>query len=259
VNLVSWNVNGLRSVTRKGFLEWFKKTDPDILCLQEIKIQKDKLTPELLKPKGYFSSFNFAKKRGYSGVLVYSKEKPISVKKRLGIQRFDEEGRILELKFRRFTLINLYLPHGGRQKENLVYKLQVYQKLLRRLKKIKSEKMILMGDFNIAHEEIDLERPKANRNNIMFTSEERQQIDNLMSLGYVDTFRQLHKEGGNYTWWPYMRNARQRNLGWRIDYGFVSKPFLRSLIGAYILPFVMGSDHCPIGIRVASLMVKKTF
>lgn len=249
MKIVSWNVNGLRSVSKKGFSDWVKKEKADIVCLQEIKVQEEQLTSEVLKPQGYYSFFNSAKKKGYSGVLIYSKRRPFSVKRKLGIPRFDDEGRILELNYKNFILVNLYLPHGGRKKENLKYKLNVYSKLLTKLRR-NNKKLILIGDFNIAHQEIDLERSKQNTNNIMFTPEERNQISNILNLGYVDTFRIFNKKGGNYSWWPYMRNARQRNLGWRIDYCFISENLLRRLTNAFILPEVFGSDHCPIGINI---------
>lgn len=160
------------------------------------------------------------------------------------------EGRFLKLTFPRFTLINFYLPHGGRKKENLDYKLKVYDFLLNYLSKLVNEKVILSGDFNIAHEDIDLARPKQNQNNIMFTPEERKKIDNLIQLGYVDTFRIFNQEGGNYTWWSYMAGARERNLGWRIDYLFVSPGLKQDLKSAFILQEIAGSDHCPIGLTV---------
>ena len=249
MKIISWNVNGLRSVFKKGFWNWLEKEDADIICLQEIKIDKEKLFPNFINRKGYHLYTNTALKKGYSGVLAYTKLKPLSVKVILGLTRFDEEGRIMELKYPDFTLINLYIPHGGRGKENLDYKLSVYKSFLKKLKH-GLKKTIVVGDFNIAHNEIDLERPNQNRNNIMFTNIERQQITDLTNLGFVDTFRKLHGEkGGNYTWWPYMRNARQRNLGWRIDYCFVSKDLVPKIKNAFMLPSVMGSDHCPVGIK----------
>lgn len=247
MKIISWNVNGLRSVHKKGFLDWFEKEDADIVCLQEIKIDKDSLLPDLANREGYYLYSNSALKKGYSGVLVYTKPKPLSVVTKIGIDRFDSEGRILELKYPKFTLMNLYLPHGGRSKENLGYKLEVYKRLLGRLRN-NCKNTILIGDFNIAHQDVDLERPKQNRGNIMFTPNEREQIDKLIALGFVDTFRKFHKAGGNYTWWPYMRSARERNLGWRIDYCFVSKELDPKVEEAFILPKVMGSDHCPVGI-----------
>lgn len=250
MKIVSWNVNGIRAVYKKGFLEWLEKTNADIVCLQEIKIQTESLPSDLASPKNYYSFFNFADKKGYSGVAVYVRKKPLSIEKKLGIGRFDIEGRILKLEFPNFLLINIYLPHGGRQKENLDYKLEVYKYLLNYLKKIKNKNIILIGDFNIAHQEIDLARPKSNKDNIMFTPAERKQIDRIIGLGFIDTFRKFYKDNGHYTWWPYGFNARQRNLGWRIDYAFTSKNLTPKLKNAFILNKVPGSDHCPIGIEI---------
>jgi len=250
MKIISWNVNGLRAVYKRNFLEWLKKTKADIVCLQEIKAQIKELPPDLIKSKNYYSYFNPAVKPGYSGVTVYTKEKPIEVENKLGVERFDQEGRILKLKYPGFSLINVYLPHGGREKENLDYKLKVYKNLLNYLKKIKNKNLILIGDFNIAHSEIDLARPKDNQNNIMFTREERKEIDKIIKLGFTDTFRKFNNGGGNYTWWPYYLNARQRNLGWRIDYSFTSRKLKNKLKNAFILKNVMGSDHCPIGIEI---------
>lgn len=250
MKILSWNVNGLRSVYQKGFLDWFNKSQPGILCLQETKLQENQIPEEIKNLSGYFPFYNSAVKKGYSGVAVFSKIKPEKIIFQLGHSRFDREGRFLQLEFPNFKLINLYLPHGGRGKENLVYKLEVYDHLLRYLGKLKNQKIVLAGDFNIAHEEIDLARPKDNKNNIMFTPEERKQIDRIINLGFIDTFRKFHQEGENYSWWPYFLNARERNLGWRIDYTFVSTPFSSKSKDAFILPEVKGSDHCPTGIEI---------
>jgi len=250
MKIISWNVNGLRAVYKKGFWEWFEKINADIICLQETKIQEEQLSFDLIKLKNYSSFFNSASKKGYSGVGVFSKKSPLVVKRKLGLKRFDDEGRFLELQYSDFILINLYLPHGGRQKENLVYKLKVYVRLLKYLAKIKNKKIILIGDFNIAHQEIDLARPKQNKNNIMFTPQERKQIDKLLDLGFIDSFRKFHQDGDHYTWWPYFANARERNLGWRIDYTFVSKKLALQIKNAFILSEVKGSDHCPVGLEV---------
>lgn len=172
------------------------------------------------------------------------------VKKELGLDRFDSEGRILQLEFPELVLINVYMPHGGRRKENMDYKLEAYSRLLQKLGKIKEKNVILIGDFNIAHTESDLARPKDNKNNTMFTPEERKQVDNLMEIGFVDTFRKFNNDNGHYTWWPYFANARARNLGWRLDYVFASMSMDKSLKDAFIFPEVMGSDHCPVGILV---------
>ncbi|OGM09546.1 exodeoxyribonuclease III [Candidatus Woesebacteria bacterium RBG_13_34_9] len=256
MKIISWNVNGLRSVIRKGFFSWLEKENPEILCLQEIKIGERELTFDLLYPKGYHAYFNSAKKKGYSGTAVFTKEEPILVNRRLGFSKFDEEGRYLELKYPQFALINLYIPHGGRDKSKLDYKLKVYELLIKKLSNSsaslgtsqKTNPLILCGDFNVAHEEIDLARPKDNFNNIMFTQDERKCVDKLIFLGLIDSFRELHKEGENYSWWPYRLDARERNLGWRIDYCFVSKYLQSKLKKAFILKDLKSSDHCPVGI-----------
>ena len=256
MKILSWNVNGIRAVYKKGFLKWFKNSKADIICLQETKAQKEQIPDDLVNPKGYYSYFNSALKKGYSGVAVYTKKKPEKAEYKLGLKRLDKEGRILKLYFSKFTLINLYLPHGGRQKENLGYKLETYKYLLNYLKKDGNpakkrgadKNVILIGDFNVAHQEIDLARPKNNQNNIMFTPEERKQIDNIIKLGFIDTFRKFNQKSGNYTWWPYFNNCRERNLGWRIDYCFISKKI--KLENAFILKNIPNSDHCPIGINM---------
>ncbi len=262
MKIISWNVNGLRAVYKKGFLGWLKKSGANVVCLQEIKAQMDKVPAELINPAGYFSFYNPARKKGYSGTAVFTKQKPLKVINKMGLARFDNEGRILRLDYPDFVLINLYLPHGGRDKGNLGYKLEVYRKLLNYLTKTHltpalsstkergQKRIVLIGDFNIAHEEIDLARPKQNQKNIMFTSEERSQIDKLVKMGFTDTFRQLHPNEKKYTWWPYFANARQRNLGWRIDYSFVSKKLAFKLKRAEILTVVAGSDHCPIAVEI---------
>jgi len=250
MKIISWNINGLRSVFKKNFADFVENGHADIICLQEIKTQKEISQQNLFTPLAYQFYANYALKKGYSGVAAFVKNKPLKIKKNLGLERFDTEGRMLYLEYPDFTLINLYVPHGGRQKENLAYKLEVYKKFLNYLRKVKNKNVILSGDFNVAHQEIDLARPKQNQNNIMFTPEERKQIDALIKLGFVDTFRKFHPDGGHYTWWPYMANARQRNLGWRIDYIFVSKALAPKLKNAFILKDIVGSDHCPIGIEI---------
>ncbi len=250
MKIIAWNVNGLRSVERNGFSAWLKKSGADIVCVEEIKAQQEQIPEDVLALKEYYLYVNPAEKKGYSGVAVFTKEKPLKENYKLGLKRFDEEGRMVQLEYKNFIFIALYLPHGGRFKENLPYKLEVYKHLFNHLRKLKNKNVILAGDFNIAHEDIDLDRPKRNRNNIMFTSEERKQLDMLIDNGFIDTFRQFHKEGGNYTWWPYFANARERNLGWRIDYVFVSQPLSKKLKDAFILNRVQGSDHCPVGIVI---------
>lgn len=251
MRIISWNVNGLRAILKKNFLGWLEKENPEILCLQEIKSQPNQLPADITQPKRYFPFINSALRPGYSGLLCYSQSKPVKTEMSLGLERFDQEGRFLKINFKNFSLINIYLPHGGRGKENLSYKLEVYNRFIKYLEKLKDQKIILVGDFNIAHREIDLARPKQNKNNIMFTQDERKQIDKIIDLGFIDTFRKFHPESDRYTWWPYYANARKRNLGWRIDYIFVSRKLIPNLSKAFILPEVLGSDHCPIGIEVS--------
>jgi exodeoxyribonuclease III len=250
VRIISWNVNGLRSVLRKGFLDWVKKESPDILCLQEIKIQESEIPFDLIYLDGYNACFNTSERKGYSGVVVYSKVKPSYMKKKLNLGEFDREGRLLEIKFPEFILMNIYIPHGARDKSKISYKMEVFRKLQEDLDRrmANGENIILAGDFNIAHEEIDLARPKGNINNTMFTFPERMQIERILKLGFVDSFREFHKEGENYSWWPYYQNARERNLGWRIDYIFISGSLKAKLMNSFILTDVNGSDHCPVGI-----------
>ncbi len=249
--IVSWNVNGLRTVYKRGLLNWIEEVKPDIICLQEIRAQKEDLPSEISEVEGYYSFFNTGKRKGYSGVVVYTKEKPIEVNFSVGFERFDEQGRFALLKYQDFSLINVYLPHGGRKKENLDYKIGVYSRLLEFLGTLKDENVVLVGDFNVAHEDIDLARPQQNRNNIMFTPEERKQIDEIIGIGFSDSFRSFNKNGGNYTWFSYLRNAKEKGLGWRIDYIFVSKLLTNHLADAFILRDIsLGSDHCPIGVLI---------
>lgn len=255
MKIISWNVNGLRSVYKKNFLDWLEKSGADVALLQEVKAHEAALSPEtfpgLLDNQTYSAYFNTARKPGYSGVAAYVKQKPLEIEKTLlPVKRFAEEGRILKLNYPKFTLINFYLPHGGRLKENLPYKLEVYDHLINYLKKVREENVIIAGDFNIAHQDIDLARPKDNRNNIMFTAEERKQIDRILELGFVDSFRKYHAEGGHYTWWPYRLDLRKRNVGWRLDYIFISQNLASKLKNAFILPDVPGSDHCPVGVEL---------
>lgn len=232
-------------------MDWFKSAEADIVCLQEVRSNDSDLPEELRKIKGHHLFLNPAQKPGYSGTAVYSKTAPDKEEKSIGLSRFDGEGRMIRLDFPEFILLNLYLPHGGRQKENLEYKLKVYDFLIDYLKAIKSKKVIAVGDFNIAHQEVDLARPKENQNSIMFTAEEREQIDKIVKLGFIDSFRKFDDAAGHYTWWPYFANARERNLGWRIDYCFISAPLAENVKSAFILDKVMGSDHCPVGIEVS--------
>lgn len=250
MKIISWNVNGLRSVYQKGFPAWLEKSGADIVCVQEVKAQASTVPQDLFSGSKYSFVANYAERPGYSGVGVYYKEKPRKIEFKLGHPRFDSEGRMVRLNYPDFTFIGLYIPNGARDKRDMVYKLEVYEHLFKYLKTIKQKNVVLAGDFNIAHMEMDLARPKENKNNTMFTPEERKQLDALESLGFVDSFRKLHVSGGHYSWWPYFANARARNLGWRIDYVFLSKNLAPKLKEAFILPAVTGSDHCPVGIEL---------
>ena len=250
MKIISWNVNGIRSVHKKGFVDFIKAAEPDILCLQEIKAKIADVPKELTNITGYESHFNEAAKPGYSGTAVYTHSHPNKVIKSIKSHQFDDEGRALIVEYPSFTFINVYIPHGGRSKEKLSYKLDCYKDFFEYIKKVKTKNLIIAGDFNIAHTELDLARPKNNKNNIMFTPAERGCIEYLISLGVIDTFREFHKDGEHYTWWPYFANARQRNIGWRIDYVFVSKNLRPKLKNAFIMNEIIGSDHCPVGIEI---------
>jgi len=240
MKIISWNVNGLRSNYEKGFLDKLKQFNADIVCLQETRLNLKDLPFEI---KDYEFYLNPAIKPGYSGTGIFTKIKPNKVITKIGMKRFDDEGRMLHLKYDNFDVVNFYIPNGGRTKENLSYKLESYKKILKYLSKL--ENAIVVGDFNVAHREIDLARPKENKNNIMFTLEEREQITKLIDLGYVDSFREFIKEGEHYSWWAYYLKLRERNIGWRIDYIFTKNIKLKD---AFILDQVFGSDHAPIGI-----------
>lgn len=251
MKIISWNVNGVRSVINKNELPKLLKSKADFYCFQELKSQEKDIPSELSNLKGYQLYLNCGERKGYSGVGILTNQQPITIETKIGFNPFDKEGRFLLLEFKNYILINLYVINGGQKKEKLEYKLNFYNHLLKKyLPKLKHKNIILIGDFNIAHQEIDLARPKENKHSIMFTPEERKQIDKLLTLDFIDTFRHLNKEGHNYTWWPYFANARIRNLGWRIDYCFISKPLLPKLQTVFIIPNQLGSDHCPIGISI---------
>ncbi|MFH1429863.1 MAG: exodeoxyribonuclease III [Candidatus Margulisiibacteriota bacterium] len=246
-NIISWNVNGLRAAQNKGFLKWLTKVQPDILCLQETKVQPDQLGTELLSPEGYKSYWQSAKRKGYSGVAVYTKKAPLSITN-LGILEFDDEGRVQVLDFDGFTLINAYFPNSQAERARLPYKLRFNEAIVELCnKQVKAGKnVIVCGDFNVAHEPIDLTNPKPNENNPGYYIEERESMDRFLAGGYTDTFRHFNKESGNYTWWSYRFHARDKNIGWRIDFFIVNNGFLPKVKESTILADVYGSDHCPV-------------
>ncbi len=248
MKVVSWNVNGIRSVFGSTFRDWLKANDPDIVCLQEIKADSAELPEEYTQIDGYYAYFNSGKRKGHAGVAVYTKIKPVSVESVLGIERFDDEGRCLKLTFKDFILFNFYIPNGGRDKHDIPYKLDVYKKLVPMFAELAGKEIIMTGDFNIAHTELDLYYPKQNKENTMFTSIEREQLTALLSAGYIDTFRYKYPEKKMYTWWAYAYGARENDIGWRIDYFFVSKSLVPAIQDAFMQREVGGSDHGPLGI-----------
>ncbi len=250
--LISWNVNGIRAIHRKGeFLPLFEE-QPDIVCIQETKASADQLESDLLHVDGYTSHFVSAEKKGYSGVAIYTKIAPKNILSGFGIERFDSEGRILIAEYDAFTLFNIYYPNGKASKERLQYKLDFYDAFLEyvQAERAKGRHVVICGDVNTAHKEIDLARPKENENVSGFLPVEREWMDRFISSGYVDTLRVFNDQPDQYTWWDYKTRARERNIGWRIDYFYVNEQFKPNLKSAFILSDVMGSDHCPIGIEL---------
>jgi exodeoxyribonuclease-3 len=252
VRILSWNVNGIRAAYKKGFIDWFTKENPDILCVQETKAMKQQLSDELLNVNGYTSYFSSAERKGYSGTATFTKPNPVKVLNGIGIEKFDSEGRFLVTEFDEFVLFNIYFPNGKAKPERLQYKMDFYEDFLKHLKKLlkQDKKIVICGDVNTAHKEIDLARPKPNEKISGFLPEERAWIDKLLETGFIDTLRVFNQKPEQYTWWDMMTRARDRNVGWRIDYFFISDNLKDNLKNAFILPDVMGSDHCPVGIEL---------
>ncbi len=252
VRLLSWNVNGIRAVEKKGFLQWLAAASPDVLCLQETKAVPEQLSPALLDPPGYHVYWDYAERKGYSGVSIFSRENPDEVVRGLGIDRFDPEGRVLCARYPAFMLFNVYFPNGKMNDERLRYKMDFYEVVLARLIELRDggERVVICGDYNTAHKEIDLSHPKQNEKVSGFLPEERDWMDRLTASGFVDTFRMFNSEGGHYTWWDMKTRARERNIGWRLDYFFVSENLRDSVIDAGILSDVPGSDHCPVSLTL---------
>jgi exodeoxyribonuclease-3 len=250
MKIISWNVNGLRAIVNKGFLDYLKKEQPDILCLQETKLQEDQIPEELQHFNEYHAYWNFAERKGYSGTVIFTKTEPIEVANGLGIPEFDTEGRTIIATFPTFVLINCYFPNGQMSEERLQHKLKFYDAMLSKMQEIRKsgKHIILCGDVNTAHHPIDLANPKANETTSGFLPIEREWLDKLLASGYVDTFRHFNQEPEQYTWWTYRFGARKRNVGWRIDYFFVNQEFIDAIQKSYIRAEILGSDHCPIGI-----------
>ena len=249
MKLISWNVNGIRACLTKGFEEFFKKVDADMFCIQETKCQEGQVELEF---EGYTSYWNSAEKKGYSGTAIFTKIKPISVTYGIGIEEHDNEGRVITLEFEKFYLVNVYTPNSKRELERLDYR-QIWEDEMRKylLRLNETQPVIMCGDLNVAHKEIDLKNPSTNRRSAGFTDEERNKMTELLDSGYVDTYRYLYPNKENaYTWWSYMRKAREKDIGWRIDYFIVSEDIKKDIKDAKIYSEIMGSDHCPVGLEI---------
>ena len=248
MKLISWNVAGFRAVLNKGFEEFFNKIDADVFCIQESKALEDQFD---YRPEGYFMYLNPAEKKGYSGTLVFSKKEPLSVTYGIGIEEHDHEGRVITLEYNKFYLVNVYVPNVKRDLSRLDYRMIWEDDFKSYLKTLEETKpVIVCGDFNVAHNEIDIKNAKANIGNAGFTYEERDKFTKLLESGFIDTFRYLNPSEEKYSWWSYMGKAREKNIGWRIDYFIVSKDIANKIEDAYIYDEVNGSDHCPIGLDI---------
>mgnify|MGYP000295678920 FL=1 len=249
MKLISWNVNGIRACVNKGFKDFFKEIDADIFCIQETKMQEEQLDENILEIfEGYNAYWNSAEKKGYSGTAIFTKQKPLNVTYGIGKEEHDKEGRVITLEFEKFYMVNIYTPNSKRELERLDYR-QLWEDEIRAyLLKLKENKSVVMcGDLNVAHTEIDLKNPKTNRKNAGFTDEERAKMTELLNAGFVDTYRYKYPEvEGKYSWWSYMFHAREKNAGWRIDYFIVSENLKDKIEDAKILDDIYGSDHCPV-------------
>lgn len=252
MKLISWNVNGYRAALKKGFTDFLLSSEADVLAIQESKVSPEQLEEKDYAFPGYGAEFCAAERKGYSGVADFFREKPLSSSKGMGIKKFDSEGRLLGFEYPEFHFLNVYFPNGGQGPERLRYKLDFYEAFLKHVEKLRKtgKAVIFCGDVNTAHNEIDLARPKENEQNTGFLRIERDWLDKVTAAGWVDTFRHFNKEPGHYTWWDYKTRARERNVGWRIDYFFIDAGHLGTLKKAFILPEVQGSDHCPLGIEL---------
>jgi exodeoxyribonuclease-3 len=252
MRIVSWNVNGIRAILKKGLLDFIDEDGMDILCIQETKAHPEQLTKKVLDFGDYHKYFSSAEKKGYSGVTTWTLREPDEVEYGLGIDQFDSEGRTLITHFGNVALFNIYFPNGKKNAERLRYKMDFYDAFQKKAEEYRKagKHIVVCGDVNTAHEEIDLARPKENEMISGFLPMERKWIDGFVAAGYIDTFREFYKDGDNYSWWDYKTRARERNIGWRIDYFYIDEDLRERLKDAFILKDVMGSDHCPIGIEL---------
>ena len=248
MKFISWNVNGFRACLNKGFEEFFKNTDADFFCIQETKMQPGQAD---FKADGYYQYWYSAEKKGYSGTAVFTKHEPLNVTYGLGIEEHDHEGRIITLEYENFYLLCVYTPNAQRELARLDYRMKWEDALREYMKKLDSTKpVIYSGALNVAHEEIDLKNPKTNHFSAGFSDEERGKFTELLSTGFTDTFRELYPEKVQYSWWSYMYHAREKNVGWRIDYFVVSQRLFKNVKDSFILTEIMGSDHCPVGLEI---------
>jgi len=252
MKLISWNVNGIRACGKGGFLKWFEDEGADIVCVQEIKANPDQLEPTLRNPLKYHAVWNPAEKPGYSGTAIFTKKEPLEVRLGLGDPAIDREGRVMILKYPKFTLINSYFPNSQRDHARLPYKLAFCEKFQKTVQKMRSkgENILMCADWNIAHQEIDLKNPKSNKKNAGFLPEERAWMDRFQEAGYRDVFREFQKDGGHYTWWSYRPGVREKNVGWRLDYFMANEEFKDRLKTSYHRTHILGSDHCPVGMEL---------
>ncbi len=252
MRLVSWNVNGIRAAAKRGLLEWLSGTGADVYCLQETKAHPDQVDESLREPQGFHTFWACAERPGYSGVALFLRRQAQEVTAGLGIPRFDTEGRVLAARYPQFLLFNVYFPNGKMNDERLQYKMDFYEEFLGRLVALRDrgECIVICGDYNTAHKEIDLSHPKDNVKVSGFLPQEREWMDRLAGHGFVDTFRMFHTDGGHYTWWDMKTRARERNIGWRLDYFFVSDNLAGAVRDAAIHPEVFGSDHCPVSLTL---------
>ena len=252
MKLLSWNVNGIRAATKKGFLQFLDNENPDILCIQETKAHKEQLTSEILKDHGYYTFWHSGDRKGYSGVATFCKHQPLYIQEGLGIEKYDAEGRVLITEHDNFLLYNIYFPNGQKNDERLKYKLDFYNDLLPIINdQVDSgNNVIVAGDWNTAHLPIDLARPNENKNTSGFMPIEREKIELYISNNWIDTFRLFHDEGERYSWWTYRFGARERNVGWRIDYFFVNEGMVEICKDADIHQNILGSDHCPVSLTL---------
>lgn len=253
MKITTWNVNGFRAILRKIALGWVKDVDPDVLCLQEIKVNLDQITEAEATLDGYDGVWNPAERKGYSGTAIFYNNKPISVEKGFGIEKFDTEGRVIRFKYPDFYLYNIYFPNGGQGNKRVPYKLEFYEELLEICNELHAngEKIIITGDFNTAHNEIDLANPKQNEKNTGFLPEEREWIDRYLAHGFKDAYRELYPKEEVYTWWTYRFNSRERDIGWRLDYFLVSDPLMARVEDVVVHSEIMGSDHCPVSLLLS--------